>query len=82
MDNKYDIQTISVKPNDVILLQVSDYLDLDTIEQIYQEVMKAFPENNVLLANHHILEKLSIIRKDEGNPFENSDEGYEIELFK
>lgn len=82
MDNKYDIQTISVKPNDVILLQVSEYLDLDEINQIREEVMKVFPNNSILLANHHILEKLSIIRKDENNPFENSDEGYEIELFK
>lgn len=82
MDNKYDIQTISVKSNDVILLQISDYLDLDAANQIYQEVMKVFPNNSVLLVNHHILEKLSIIRKDEDNSFENSDKGYEVELFK
>lgn len=82
MDNKYDIQTISVKPDDVILLQISDYLDLDTTNQIHEAVKEIFSHNSILLANHHILEKLSIIRKDEGNPFENSDEGYEIELFK
>ena len=52
------------------------------MNQIHQEVMRIFPNNNILLANHHILEKLSIIRKDEDNPFENSDKGYEIELFK
>jgi hypothetical protein len=57
-------------------------LDFDTINQIHEEVKKVFPNNSILLANHHILEKLSIIRKDEDNPFENSDKGYEIELFK
>ena len=82
MDNKYDIQTISVKPDDVILLQISDYLDLDTANQIHEAVKEIFPNNSVLLVNHHILEKLSIIRKDEDNPFENSDKGYEVELFK
>ena len=82
MDNKYDIQVISLKPDDVILLQISDYLDLDTANQIHEAVKEIFPNNSVLLANHHILEKLSIIRKDEDNPFENSDKGYEIELFK
>jgi hypothetical protein len=57
-------------------------LDLDTANQIHEAVKEIFPNNSVLLANHHILEKLSIIRKDENNPFENSDKGYEIELFK
>lgn len=59
---KYDIQTVEVKDNDVILLKVSDSLDLDNVNNIYKEVSKAFPKNKILIVNHHILEDMTILR--------------------
>lgn len=62
---KYNIQVIDVKPSDVLLVQVNDYLDVDETKNIFNLVQEAFPNNNVLIANHHILNKLSILRPED-----------------
>ena len=59
---KYNIQTIEVRDNDVILLQVNDSLDLDELNSMYQEISKIFPKNKILIVNHHILENMTILR--------------------
>lgn len=59
---KYNIQTVEVKDNDVILLKVNESLDLDTVNEIYKEISKTFPKNKILIANHHILEDMTILR--------------------
>ena len=59
---KYDIQTIEIKPNDVILLHISSNLDLDSCEAIFKEVKSQFPNNTILIVNKHILEGISILR--------------------
>ena len=83
MDKNYEIQVIETKPSDVILVQVSELIDYDTARSIFETVQEAFPNNKVLIANHKILEKLTIVRKeDENNPFlENQEDGYQITLF-
>lgn len=58
----YDIQTIEIKPNDVLLLRISDNLDLDTCEAIQREMNEAFPNNVTLLCNDHIFKGLTILR--------------------
>ena len=58
----YDIQTIEVKPNDVLLLRISDNLDLNTCEAIQKEMNEAFPNNVTLLCNNHIFKGLTILR--------------------
>ena len=58
----YDIQTIEVKPNDVLLLRISDNLDLNTCEAIQREMNEAFPNNVTLLCNDHIFKGLTILR--------------------
>ena len=63
---EYSIQTISVEPNDVILIHVSEDLDIDTINQIYNELQKSFPNNNILIANEYILKGLTIIKPQTG----------------
>lgn len=63
---EYSIQTISVEPNDVILVHVSEDLDIDTINQIYNELQKSFPNNNILIANEYILKGLTIIKPQTG----------------
>lgn len=62
---KYNIQVIDVKPGDVLLVQVNDYLNLDEVKSIFTSVQEAFPNNNILIANHHILNKLSILRPED-----------------
>ena len=62
----YSIQTISVEPGDVILVHVSEDLDLDSVNQIFTELTKSFPDNNVLIANEYILKGLTIVRPKTG----------------
>ena len=62
---EYNIQTISVKPGDVLLVQVNDNLDINSVRDIFKEVQKCFPENSVLMANHHILNNLKILRPED-----------------
>lgn len=63
---QYSIQTISVEPNDVILVHVSEDLDLDSVNQIFTELKKSFPDNNVLIANEYILKGLTVMRPKTG----------------
>ena len=63
---EYSIQTVSVEPSDVILVHVSEDLDVDTINQIYNELQKSFPNNNILIANEYILKGLTIIKPQTG----------------
>lgn len=59
----YDIQTIHVDEGDVILLHLSNSLDMDDMNVIHGEVKKMFPKNDILMANEHILQGISIIKK-------------------
>ena len=63
---EYSIQTISVEPGDVILVHVSEDLDLESVNQIFQELEKSFPDNNILIANEYILKGLTIIKPQTG----------------
>jgi hypothetical protein len=63
---EYSIQTISVEPGDVILVHVAEDLDIDTINAIHGELIKAFPKNNVLIANEYILKGLTIVKPRTG----------------
>ena len=60
----YDIQTVEVKPNDVLLLRISDDLDLHTCREIQKEMNETFPNNTTLLCNDHIFKGLTILRCD------------------
>ena len=60
---KYDIQTVEVNPNDVILLHISSNLSLREIQAIEKEVRSEFPENRVLIVNKQVLEGMIIVKK-------------------
>ena len=60
---KYDIQTVEVNPNDVILLHISANLGLREIQAIEKEVRSEFPENRILIVNKQVLEGMTILRK-------------------
>lgn len=58
----YDIQRVEVNPNEVLLVHISDDLDLHTCENILHELKDLFPNNPVVLCNEHILKGLTIIK--------------------
>lgn len=59
----YDIQTVEINPNDVILLHISANLSLRDIQAIEKEVRSEFPENRVLIVNKQVLEGMTVLRK-------------------
>lgn len=68
----YDIQTIEIKPNNVLLLRISDNLDLDTCEDIQREMNETFPNNVTLLCNDHIFKGLTILRGNTAEQIDNT----------
>ena len=60
---KYDIQTVEINPNYVILLHISSNLSLRDIQAIEKEVRSEFPENRVLVVNRQVLEGMTVLRK-------------------
>ena len=58
----YPFQVVDIQPNDVILLHISDDLDLFQCKNIQVEMNKTFPNNTVILCNEHILKGLSVLR--------------------
>ena len=58
----YDIQKVEINPNEVLLVHISDDLDLHTCESILEELKGLFPNNPVVLCNEHILKGLTIIK--------------------
>lgn len=60
---QYEIQTVHVDEGDVILLHLSNNLTIDDMNDIHKEVKKMFPNNDILMANEHILQGISIIKK-------------------
>jgi hypothetical protein len=61
---KYDIQTVEINSNDVILLHISANLSLRDIQAIEKEVRSEFPENRVLVVNKQVLEGMTILKKN------------------
>ena len=61
---KYDIQTVEINPNDVILLHISANLSLRDIQTIEKEIRSEFPENRVLVVNRQVLEGMTILKKN------------------
>lgn len=58
----YPFQVVNIQPNDVILLQISDDLDLFQCKSIQQEMNETFPNNTVILCNNHVLKGLTVLR--------------------
>lgn len=61
----YAVQLVHVQPNDVVLLHVAEDLDLDTVAAIHHEIAQAFPNNTILVANEHILKRITLFRADD-----------------
>lgn len=70
----YRIETLNVADGDVILLHLAKDLDFDELASVQKEIQQYFPNNQVICANEHILESITIIKR-ENNPF-----GLELDL--
>ena len=58
----FPAEVVNIQPNDVILLRISDDLDLHTCREIQKEMNETFPNNKTLLCNEHIFKGLTILR--------------------
>lgn len=58
----YPIQKVEVNPNDVLLVHISDDLSLKECHSIVSEMNETFPNNKVILCNHHVLKGLTILQ--------------------
>lgn len=61
----YETQVVSLQPGDVLLVHISDDMDLNSCENIMQTLKETFPNNQCVLCNEHVLKGLTIIREVE-----------------
>lgn len=61
----YETQVVSLKPGDVLLIHISDDMDLYSCRDIMQTLKETFPNNQCVLCNEHVLKGLTIIREIE-----------------
>jgi hypothetical protein len=59
------VQIIETNPDDVILCEVSNDIDLEDCEAIHKELTKAFPKNTILLINGNIIKNFTFLRPKE-----------------
>ena len=59
----YDIQTVNIQPNDVILLHLNDDIDVETVASLLEEMDKIFPENTIIPVNEWVLKGMTILRQ-------------------
>ncbi len=60
----YAVELVHVRPDDIILLHISEDMDFDELNSIQREIQQACPNNTILVANEHILKKITIFRPD------------------
>ncbi len=58
----FPFQVVNIKPDDVILLHISDDLDLRQCVNIQRDMNEEFPNNKVILCNEHVLKGLTVLR--------------------
>ena len=59
------IQVVETNPNDVIMCQISDDIDMTEYKILYQELKKVFPNNDILLVNSNIVKNITIFKPKE-----------------
>lgn len=61
----YETQVVSLQPGDVLLVHISDDMDLDSCRSIMQTLKETFPNNQCVLCNEHVLKGLTVVRTAE-----------------
>lgn len=60
----YAVELVHVQPDDIILLHISEDMSFDDLNAIQHEIQQMCPNNTILVANEHILKKITIFRPD------------------
>lgn len=63
----YNIETIKVDAGDIILLHLSNDINMEMANCIFKDISKIFPNNQVITCNENILKGLTIIRPSNNN---------------
>ncbi len=61
----YDIQVVSLQPGDVLLVHISDDLDINSCKSVMDTLRETFPNNQCVLCNEHVLKGMTILQTGE-----------------
>ncbi len=61
----YDVQVVSLQPGDVLLVHISDDLDMHSCRNVMETLRETFPDNQCVLCNEHVLKGMTILRTGE-----------------
>lgn len=65
------VQKIRLEPGDVLLVHVSDSLTQKDCQEIMRDLNVAFPDNETLICNSHILKGLTILKPSRHRKLDN-----------
>ena len=65
------IQKIRLEPGDVLLVHVSDLLTQKDCQEIMRDLNIAFPDNETLICNSHVLKGLTILKPSRHRKLDN-----------
>lgn len=65
------IQKIRLEPGDVLLVHVSDLLTQKDCQEIMRDLNVAFPDNETLICNSHVLKGLTILKPSRHRKLDN-----------
>lgn len=65
------VQKIRLEPGDVLLVHVSDYMSQKDCQEIMRDLNVAFPDNETLICNSHVLKGLTILKPSRHRKLDN-----------
>lgn len=63
------INVVNLYPDDVIIAHLNANISVDETRQIYQELSKLFPNNEVRVINNYFIKEFTIFSDHDQNPF-------------
>ena len=63
------INVVNLYPDDVIIAHLNANISIDETRQIYQELSKLFPNNEVRVINNYFIKEFTIFSGHDQNPF-------------
>ena len=63
------INVVNLYPDDVIIAHLNANISIDETRQIYQELSKLFPNNEVRVINNYFIKEFTIFSDHDQNPF-------------
>lgn len=66
----YNVEKIHVDKDDVIVLHLTEDIDLESANKMIKDVQKAFPEQKVIATHPYVLEQITIVKTNSENIYE------------